>query len=72
VTTGGLGNAVVSTGELGGALLVSLLARLAPLAALALVVAFCWLAVRFMRRLFSRTPAERTYNESGPSERGKV
>jgi Domain of unknown function (DUF4126) len=61
VMTGGLGNAVVSTGELAGALLVSLLALLAPLAALAIVVAFCWLAVRFMRRLFRRTPAERTH-----------
>jgi hypothetical protein len=52
VMTGGLGNAVISTGELGGALLVSLLALLAPLAALAIVVAFCWLAVRLARRLF--------------------
>lgn len=61
VMTGGLGNAVVSTGELGGALLVSLLALLAPLAALATVVVFCWLAVRFVRRLYRRTPAERTH-----------
>ena len=59
--TAGFGNAVVSTGELGGALLVSLLALLAPLAALAIVAAFCWLAVRFVRRrLFRRTPAEQT------------
>ena len=58
--TAGFGNAVVSTGELGGALLVSLLALLAPLAALAIVAAFCWLAVRFLRRLFRRTPAEQT------------
>ena len=58
VTTGGLGNAVISTGELGGALLVSLLALLAPLAAVAIVVAFCWLAVRLVRRLFRRMPAE--------------
>ena len=58
VMTAGFGNTVVSTGELGGALLVSLLALLAPLAALAIVAAFCWLAVRFVRRLFRRTPAE--------------
>jgi hypothetical protein len=58
VTTGGLGNVVISTGELGGALLVSLLALLAPLAAVALVVAFCWLAVRLARRLFRRMPGE--------------
>jgi hypothetical protein len=61
VTTDGLGNAVVSTGELGGALLVSLLALVAPLAALAVVVVFCWLAVRFVRRLFRGTLAERTH-----------
>jgi hypothetical protein len=60
VMTGGLGNAVVSTGELTGALLVSLLALLAPFAGLAIVVAFCWIAIRFVRRLFRRTPAERT------------
>ena len=58
--TAGFGNAVVSTGELAGALLVSLLALLAPLAALAIVAAFCWLALRFVRRLFRRTPAEQT------------
>jgi flagellar biogenesis protein FliO len=46
---------------LGGALLVSLLALLAPLAALAIVVVFCWLAVRLVRRLFRRTPGERTH-----------
>jgi Domain of unknown function (DUF4126) len=58
LTTGGVGNAVVSTSELGGALLISLLALLAPLAALALVVAFCWLAVRFVRWLVRRAPSE--------------
>jgi hypothetical protein len=58
VFTGGLGNAAVSTSEAGGALLVSLLALLAPLAALALVVGFCWLGIRFMRRVFRRAPAE--------------
>ncbi len=58
LTTGGIGNAVVSTSELGGALLISLLALLAPLAALALVAAFCWLAVRFVRWLFRRPPGE--------------
>jgi hypothetical protein len=56
--TGGLGNAAVSTGELGGALLVSLLALLAPLAALAIVAVCCWLAVRFVRWLRRRAPAE--------------
>lgn len=61
VLTGGLGNAAVSTSEAGGALIVSLLALFAPLAALALVVAFCWLAVRFMRWVLRRTSAEPTH-----------
>jgi hypothetical protein len=61
VMTGGLGNAAVSTGELGGALLVALLALLAPLAALAIVVLFCWLAVRLVRRTFRQAPAEPTH-----------
>jgi Domain of unknown function (DUF4126) len=61
VWTGGLGNAVVSTGELGGALLVSLRALLAPLAALAIVGVLCWLALRFVRRLSRRAPAEPTH-----------
>jgi len=52
--TGGLGNSVVATGELGGALLVSILALLMPLAALALVILFCVFAVRFVRRLFHK------------------
>jgi hypothetical protein len=56
--TGGLGNSVIATGELGGALLVSILALLMPLLALAVVVLFCVFAVRFVRRLFRRTPAE--------------
>jgi Domain of unknown function (DUF4126) len=61
VFTGGLGNAAISTSEAGGALLVSLLALLAPLAALALVVGFCWVGIRFMRRVFRTTPAEPTH-----------
>ncbi len=52
--TGGLGNSVVATGELGGALGISLLALFAPVIALILVVLFCWLAIRFVRRLFRR------------------
>jgi Domain of unknown function (DUF4126) len=58
VLTGGFGNAALATGEAGGALLVALLALLAPIAALAIVVAFCWLAVRFVRWLFRRAPSE--------------
>jgi Domain of unknown function (DUF4126) len=52
VLTGGLGNHVLASGELGGALLLSLLALAAPLLAVALVALFCFVAVRLVRRLF--------------------
>jgi Domain of unknown function (DUF4126) len=58
--TGGTGNPVLATVELGSALLVSLLALAAPLAALAVVVLFLWLAVRLIRRL--RQGAHRASN----------
>jgi uncharacterized protein DUF4126 len=51
IFTGGIGNLVLATAELGGALLVSLLALAAPLAALAVVLLFLWLAVRLLRQL---------------------
>jgi hypothetical protein len=53
-TTGGVGNSVVATGELGGAVAVSLLALFAPVIALVIVVVFCWIVVKLMRRLFAR------------------
>jgi len=52
--TGGVGNVVISTAELVGALLVSLLALAAPLAALAVVIFFLWLATRLIWHLFRR------------------
>jgi hypothetical protein len=56
--TGGLGNHIIATGELGGALGVSLLALAAPVLAVALVAVFCWFAIRVLRRLFrKRQPA---------------
>ena len=51
VFTGGVGNPVISTAELGGAIAIPLLALAAPLAALALVMALLWVAVRLLRRL---------------------
>jgi hypothetical protein len=48
--TGGLGNAVISTAELGGAVLISILALAAPVAAVALVVLFLLVAIRLLRR----------------------
>ena len=53
VFTGGLGNLVISTVELGGAALVSFLALAAPLVALAAVILFLWLAIRLLRQLVS-------------------
>jgi Domain of unknown function (DUF4126) len=54
-TTGGLGNAFVSTGELAGATVISLLAVFAPIVALCLLLLFFWFAFRLARRLFRRT-----------------
>ena len=52
VLTGGLGNSVIATAELGGALLITFLALAAPVAALALVILFMWLTIRLLRRVF--------------------
>jgi hypothetical protein len=54
VLTGGLGNPVIATTELGGALLISLLALVAPAAAIALVILFLLVVIRLLRRLFRR------------------
>jgi len=51
VLTGGLGNAVLATAELLGALVVAILAIAAPALAIGLVVAFLWLALRLVRQL---------------------
>jgi len=50
VVTGGLGNPVIATGELGGSVLLSLLALAAPFAAVAVVILLLWLAFRLIRR----------------------
>ena len=52
VVTGGLGNLVIASVELAGALLVSLLALAAPLAAIVVVILFLWLAIRLLQQLF--------------------
>jgi hypothetical protein len=52
VLTGGLGNSVIATAELGGAVLISFLALAAPAAAIALVMLFMLVAIRLLRRLF--------------------
>jgi Domain of unknown function (DUF4126) len=60
VLTGGLGNAVISTAELGGAVLISLLALAAPAVAIALVVLFLLVAIRVLRRLLQRAKSSDT------------
>lgn len=56
LTTGGLANPVVATAELGGSLLLSVLAVLVPLAAVAVLVSCLLLLWRWMRRLAARAP----------------
>jgi hypothetical protein len=51
VLTAGVGNPVIATAELGGSLLVPLLALAAPLVALLVVIVFLWLAMRLIRRI---------------------
>ena len=55
VMTGGLGNPVLSTLELVGALLLAVLALVAPLLAIVLVVVFFGFAVRVARRALGRS-----------------
>jgi hypothetical protein len=62
VLTGGLGNSIIATAELGGAVLISFLALVAPAAAIALVMLFLLVAIRLVRRLFrgAKSPNSRT------------
>ena len=74
VLTGGFGNPVIATGELGGSVLLSLLALAAPLAAFAVVILMVWLALRLIRRQRQGTQRANNYNLSqnghcGPVER---
>lgn len=57
LTTGGLANPVVATGEWGGALLLSLMAIAVPLLAFLLAVAVVILLYRFIRKLVRRQTA---------------
>lgn len=58
VMTGTLGNPVVATTELGGSLVVSLLALAAPLLTAAAIVVLLWLAIRWVRSLsYKRQPS---------------
>jgi Domain of unknown function (DUF4126) len=48
--TGGLGNPLVASGELGGAVMLSALALLLPVVAVILAAAMVWALVAFARR----------------------
>ena len=51
VWTGGLGNLIIATAELVGAVIVSFLALVAPAVAIAIVILFSWLAIRLLQRI---------------------
>jgi hypothetical protein len=51
VMTGTLGNPAVATAELGGSLIVSLLAILAPVLTALAIIVLLWLAIRWVRGL---------------------
>jgi len=55
VLTAGVGNPVIATAELGGSLVLSLIALVAPLIALLVVVVFLWLAIRLIRKVAEGT-----------------
>jgi hypothetical protein len=67
VLTGGLGNPVIATAELGGSALMALLSLAAPLIALAAIVLFLWLAVRLWRHApRAQGPEGRSPTAPGP------
>jgi len=53
--TGTLGNPVIATAEVGGSLLISLMALAAPLLTLIVIVVLLWLGLRWFRQI-SRRP----------------
>jgi hypothetical protein len=64
--TAGLGNPLVSTFEMIAAIIVAVLALLAPLVALALVAAFCVVTVRLVRRFLRSDKAARQASRGTP------
>jgi hypothetical protein len=53
--TAGLGNHAIATGEIVGAIGISLLALVAPWLALVIAIAFCWIIWRIWRRFRGKT-----------------
>jgi hypothetical protein len=58
--TAGAGNPVIATAELGGSLLLSLLALAAPIIAVVVVAAFLWLSIRLIRKIARRASPANT------------
>ena len=58
VMTGTIGNPAVATAELGGSLIVSLLALMAPVITAVLIVIALWLAIRWVRQVSRRQPTQ--------------
>lgn len=58
VLTAGFGNPLIATGEVAGALAVSILALIAPYLAFALAAIFCIVAYRVVRRFIGRRREE--------------
>lgn len=54
IFTGGVGNMAIATAEFIGALFVSLLALVAPIATLLVVALLLWLAIRLVRQISGR------------------
>lgn len=52
--TGGIGNPVLSTAETGSAVIISVLALIAPVVAVVAALIICWLAARGLRRLLGQ------------------
>jgi hypothetical protein len=57
VMTGTLGNPAIATAELGGSLIVSLLALVAPLITALAIIILLWLAIRWARQISRGRPA---------------
>jgi hypothetical protein len=54
LATGGLGNAAIASGELGGAAVLAVLAIFAPIAALSIVVLLGLMVIKLLRRFLRR------------------
>lgn len=68
IFTGGIGNPVIATAELGSAALIPLLALAAPLLALALMLLLVWFAIRLLLRLRHRATTPQALPVQGDRE----